>query len=73
MDRQLIHWAAFGIVAGGAILLLQDHLGHLRQFFPFLLVLACPLMHIFMHRGHGAHGERETPAQAHHHELGPRA
>ncbi|MBY0438851.1 MAG: DUF2933 domain-containing protein, partial [Burkholderiales bacterium] len=21
-----------------------------------LLLLACPLMHIFMHRGHGGHG-----------------
>ena len=24
-------------------------------FFPFLLLLACPLMHLFMHRGHGDH------------------
>jgi hypothetical protein len=21
---------------------------------PYLLLLACPLMHVFMHRGHGA-------------------
>ena len=24
-------------------------------FFPFLLLLACPLMHLFMHRGHSGH------------------
>jgi hypothetical protein len=23
---------------------------------PYLLILACPLMHLFMHRGHGGHG-----------------
>lgn len=22
---------------------------------PFLLLIACPLMHLFMHRGHGGH------------------
>lgn len=22
---------------------------------PFLLLMACPLMHLFMHRGHGGH------------------
>lgn len=24
-------------------------------FIPFLLLLVCPLMHLFMHRGHGDH------------------
>ncbi len=23
---------------------------------PYLFLLACPLMHLFMHRGHGGHG-----------------
>jgi hypothetical protein len=23
---------------------------------PYLLLLACPLMHVFMHGGHGGHG-----------------
>ncbi|NJO34307.1 MAG: DUF2933 domain-containing protein [Rhodospirillales bacterium] len=23
---------------------------------PFLLILACPLLHMFMHGGHGGHG-----------------
>jgi hypothetical protein len=26
-----------------------------RLTIPFLLILACPLMHIFMHGGHGGH------------------
>jgi hypothetical protein len=24
-----------------------------------LLILACPLLHIFMHRGHGSHGHEK--------------
>jgi hypothetical protein len=24
---------------------------------PFLLILACPLLHMFMHGGHGGHGD----------------
>jgi hypothetical protein len=27
---------------------------------PFLLLLACPVMHIFMHGGHGGHGSRDA-------------
>jgi hypothetical protein len=26
---------------------------------PFLLLLACPLMHLFMHHGHGGHGRHD--------------
>jgi hypothetical protein len=25
---------------------------------PYLVFLACPLIHLFMHRGHGNHGGR---------------
>jgi hypothetical protein len=34
----------------------QAHLSGLLAFLPFLLLLACPLMHFFMHGGHGGHG-----------------
>jgi hypothetical protein len=30
------------------------------QVLPYLLLAACPLMHIFMHHGHG-HGTGNTP------------
>ena len=52
-SRKVLAWAGFGVAAGGVILLLQSHLDHARAWFPFLLILACPLMHVFMHRGHG--------------------
>ena len=37
-------------------LIYQGHGAHLLGYLPFLLILACPLMHIFMHGGHGGHG-----------------
>lgn len=43
----------FGAIA--AYFLLTEHLAHVVGALPLLLLLACPLMHVFMH-GHGAHG-----------------
>lgn len=37
-------------------LLLTGHKAHLLGFAPFLLLLACPLMHLLMHGGHHNHG-----------------
>ena len=36
-------------------LIYEGHGAHLLGYAPFLLILACPLMHIFMHGGHGQH------------------
>jgi hypothetical protein len=33
--------------------LLAYHTNHVLQAAPFLFLLACPLMHVFMHGGHG--------------------
>jgi len=49
------HWVFAGFLAIAAYLLGSEHRAHLAQVLPWLVVLACPLMHIFMHRGHGAH------------------
>ena len=37
------------------------HLEHALGFLPYLILLLCPLMHIFMHgnHGHGGHGHGE--------------
>ncbi len=32
-----------------------EHKAHLLGALPFLVFLLCPLMHIFMHKGHGGH------------------
>ncbi len=50
---------AIGLLVLGAIaayFLLSEHRAHFFGALPFLLLLACPLMHIFMHGGHAKHG-----------------
>ena len=41
--------------------LLWSHTGHVLLALPYLLLLACPLMH-FMHRGHHNHGNPSSGA-----------
>lgn len=36
--------------------LFTEHRAHLLGILPYLLLLACPFMHNFMHGGHGSHG-----------------
>jgi hypothetical protein len=42
-------------LAGAVGWLLFRHNEHLLNLLPFLLVLACPLMHVFGHGGHRHH------------------
>lgn len=51
---------AFGVIA--AILLWQEHQAHILGIIPYLFILACPLLHIFMHGGHGGHGKHGRDA-----------
>ena len=53
-SRYAIGLLVFGAVA--AYFLLSAHRAHFFGALPFLLLLACPLMHMFMHGGHGRHG-----------------
>ena len=49
---------ALGLLVFGAIaayFLLSEHRAHFFGAIPFLLLLACPLMHVFMHGGHAGH------------------
>lgn len=45
--------AGFGMIA--AYFLWTEHRAHVIQVLPWVLLAICPLMHLFMHRGHG-HG-----------------
>ena len=63
-SRYGIGLLVFGAVA--AYFLLTEHRAHFFGALPFLLLLACPLMHVFMHRGHGKHGGEQgsnTPVE----------
>ena len=45
------------LIIAGYVLFMEHrvHLGGVLYYLPFLFLLACPLMHIFMHGGHGGH------------------
>jgi hypothetical protein len=59
IDRTTRAWIAFaGFAAIVIILLGTEHRAHLLGALPYLLLLACPFMHLFMHRGHDHHGGR---------------
>jgi len=49
------NWFFLGFLAIAGYFLLTEHRAHAIPYLPFLLVLACPLMHLFMHGGHGGH------------------
>ena len=55
--RRHVAWngAAVMVVVIIGFYVLREHWGQTLGFAPYLLLLACPLMHVFMHRGHG-HG-----------------
>lgn len=56
---QPLRWVFWGFIAIAAFFLWTEHRAHLisgLSWLPFVLILACPLMHVFMHRGHGGHG-----------------
>jgi hypothetical protein len=42
-----------GFLVIAAFFLLTEHRAHVFGILPYLLLLACPLLHLFMHRGHG--------------------
>ncbi|WP_028455125.1 DUF2933 domain-containing protein [Chitinilyticum litopenaei] len=50
---------AMGLLVIGGVagyFLITEHWAHFLGALPYLLLLACPLMHIFMHGGHHHHG-----------------
>lgn len=60
-------WAFIGFLAIAAFFLLSEHRTHLLGALPFLLLLACPLLHFFHHGGHAAPRDRDGSAGGHRH------
>jgi len=66
-SRTNIALIVFLIIA--AFFLITEHRAHLSGWFPYwpyLLVLACPLTHLFMHgrHGHGVRGSNEASKES---------
>ena len=43
-----------GFLAIAGFFLLSEHRAHALGALPYILLLLCPLLHLFGHRGHGA-------------------
>lgn len=56
-------WALTGFLAVAAFFLWTEHRAHVLGVLPYLLLLACPLMHMFMHHGHG-HSQHRSKQDA---------
>ena len=61
--RAIFLLAAVGIA--GAVLL-SGHSNHVVRLLPYLLLLACPFMHFFMHRQHERNGKGERGGRRYH-------
>ncbi len=48
------------VAAVGGSLLFTEHRAHVLGLLPFAFLLACPLMHVFMHHGHHHGGHRHS-------------
>lgn len=55
-DHRRSGWVLPVFLVIAAFFLFTEHRAHLFGILPYLLLLACPLMHLFMHHGHGGHG-----------------
>lgn len=67
LTRNFVMMLATAISAAALFWLLRDHWGHALGVLPYLLFLACPVMHLFMHRshqGHERHHGGEVPPRA---------
>ena len=62
-SKPIFNWILVGFLLVAGYFLVTEHRAHLSgvlYYLPFLLLLACPLMHLFMHHGHGGHGEHPS-------------
>jgi hypothetical protein len=53
--KAVLQMTALAAASALAFWLLTAHWGHVLGLLPFALFFTCPLMHLFMHHGHG-HG-----------------
>lgn len=60
LDRFVRHWAVTAFVVVAVLFyLVTEHRVHFFGALPWLILLACPLLHIFMHGGHDLTGSKK--------------
>ena len=58
--ERLARWAIWILGAAALLYLITEHRPHLFGWLPYLIILACPLMHFFMHRRHHHRGPSDS-------------
>ena len=58
--------ALLAFLAIAVFFLVTEHTAHFFGVLPYLLLLLCPLLHLFMHRGHGERGSYTEQQHADH-------
>ena len=53
--RSKNHVALLAFLAIAGFFLITEHTAHVFGVLPYFLLVLCPLLHLFMHRGHGNH------------------
>lgn len=67
-ERSISRWIFVAFAAIAAYYLITEHRAHLYGILPFLLIAACPLLHLFHHRSHGRDdGEAPRDSGGHRH------
>ena len=56
-------WLLWIGLAAAVAWLFFGHGEHIVRLVPFLILLACPLMHVFGHGSHGGHGDHSSRQQ----------
>ena len=63
--NNLVMWIFLAFIA---YFLITEHWAHILPYLPWLILLACPFMHIFMHGGHGSgHDDHDSNSDHSHH------
>lgn len=70
MPRTPLGWTLAAAVSAAGGFALAAHWNHALAFLPYLVILACPLMHLFMHGGHAGHGQHGADGKPHAHKPG---
>lgn len=60
MQQKRGRWVFIGFVLVAGYFLYTEHRAHVIAVLPYLLLLACPLMHLF-HHGHHHHSGHSSP------------
>ena len=59
-------------LAIAAFFLWEEHRAHILGALPYAVLLLCPIIHLFMHRGHDGHGGGRSGPEDHDHDHRPR-